>query len=122
MTKPTKPEDPPYCIVIWDDAWADSVGTATTKDAQDLHKAAHYETRGWILLDNDKGISIFPERCLDDGEISYRGRTFIPRSLIVSITPVVVRHAKVPRQRVRPSDVPSPAQPRSGSEEPGEPA
>lgn len=92
-----KVEEPPYCIVIWDDAWSDSVGTATTKDAGDLHKAAHYETRGWVLVDDDRGVSVFPERCLDDGEVHYRGRTMIPRSLIVSVTPVTT-HAKSPRK------------------------
>jgi hypothetical protein len=93
-------DEPPYCIVIWDDAWSDSVGVATLKDVGELHKASRYETRGWVLIDNERGISIFPERCLDDGEVSYRGRTFIPRSLVISNTPIKVRtHEKTPRAR-----------------------
>lgn len=103
-----KDTSPPYVMVIWDDAWSDSVGTATTKDAKDLHRAAKYETRGWLLVDDEDGLSVFPERCLDDGEATYRGRTFIPKSLVRAVTHVTLsaprtrkpRHAKVPPQSV----------------------
>ena len=87
MAKPTQ-VSPPFVMVIWDDAWSDSVGAVTVKDAHELHKAARYETRGWMLVDNETGISVFPERCLDEGEVTYRGRTFIPRSLIKNVTPL----------------------------------
>lgn len=108
--------NPPYCVVIWDDAWSDAVNATSQKDAPDLHKAARYETRGWVLVDDARGISIFPERCLDDGDVSYRGRTFIPRSLVVAVTEVTLKtprkaaHAKNPASSAAvPSAGPDPA-------------
>lgn len=103
LAKGGKSGDPSYCVVIWDDAWSDAVAAVSPKDAPELHKAARYETRGWVLVNDERGISIFPERCIDDGDVSYRGRTFIPKQLIVAVTEVNLTSKRKPRnEKVHP--------------------
>ena len=69
--------------VTWDDAWADGVDDTSLDKVYEKHKPVPLETRGWLGLDNEAGVSLFPERQKDQS--SYRGRTFIPRGMIVSI-------------------------------------
>jgi hypothetical protein len=93
----------PFVVCIWDDAWADATAGTTLQDAHEKHMPTVMETRGWLVVDTDRGISLFYERCLDKGEEYYRGRTFIPRPLIRSLTPVILttprkRREKVPAQ------------------------
>jgi hypothetical protein len=75
--------------VVWDDAWGDAHDSATLEDAHMKHRPTVMQTVGWLVIDNEKGVSVFNERCLDQGEESYRGRTFIPRQMLKSITPVI---------------------------------
>lgn len=75
----------PYVIVVWDDAHGSATGVVTLKDIP--HKPIVMQTMGWLLREDEKGISLANERCLDEGDESYRGHTFIPRSLVKSITP-----------------------------------
>jgi hypothetical protein len=90
-----KPEFP-FVVAVWDDAWGDATDSASAKDVDDRHKPTVIQTVGWMLKDDEKGVSIFNERYMDEGETEYRSRTFIPRSLIRSVTPFnLVR----PRQR-----------------------
>lgn len=80
---------PPYlALLVWDDAHGSAVEQVTLSSVAEAHKAAVFQTVGWILLDDDAGVSIANERCLDEGEESYRGRTFVPRALIRSVTPL----------------------------------
>lgn len=90
----------PFVVCIWDDAWADATSGTTLQDAHEKHMPTVMETRGWLLVDSDTGVSLFYERCLDKGEEYYRGRTFIPRSLIRSITPVKLSSPRRPRAKV----------------------
>ena len=73
----------------WWDAWADGSDIATVNDAHEKHKATLMETFGWLVVDNEAGVSIFNERCLDKGDESFRSRTFIPRAMIVSVLPIL---------------------------------
>lgn len=76
----------PFVSCIWEDAWADATDSIGERDHDSKHKSTIMETMGWLLKDDDAGVSIFNERCLDKGEELYRSRTFIPRSLIKSVT------------------------------------
>jgi len=90
--------EPPYIICIWEDAWGDATTGVTLKDVNDTHKATQMETRGWLLLEDEKGISIATERCLDPGqETYYRGRSFILKAMIKSITPVKLVKPRKPK-------------------------
>ena len=52
------------------------------------------ETYGWLLYEDNEGVSIAAERCLDQGEEYYRGRSFIPKALINSISPVSLHNQR----------------------------
>jgi hypothetical protein len=69
-----------FVTVVWEDAWAEGVDDTTIELAHQRHKPLEMETRGWLLVDDDVGVSLFYERCLEP--LTYRGRTFIPRAMI----------------------------------------
>jgi len=75
----------PLVIVHWLDAWTNELGV-TVEDVGATHKPMPVQTIGWLLKEDETGISLANEY-FDDG--SYRGRTFIPRSLVVKVTPYV---------------------------------
>jgi len=74
---------PRFCEVTWEDAWCDGVDDVTFENVGDKHKPVLMITRGWVLIDNDIGVSMFYEKQADS--TSYRGRTFIPKGMIKSI-------------------------------------
>lgn len=75
---------PDFVIVTWLDAWVDGTGAVTLKDVKETHKPELIQTAGWLLLNDEEGISIANELCSDG---SYRGRTFILKGMIKSVTP-----------------------------------
>lgn len=89
---------PILVLAVWDDAWGDAHESVSPHDHVDLkHKATVMQSVGWLMRDDEAGLSIFNERCLDQGEESYRGRTFIPRAMVRSVTPVI--KPRKPRKR-----------------------
>lgn len=78
--------EPKYVFVEWKDAWGDSSDDARHDTVAAKHQPEIMETPGWLLYEDETGVSLFHERSKSDG--SYRGRTFIPRVLIVSVTEV----------------------------------
>lgn len=94
---------PQLVIVVWDDAWADGTDSIGEGDHDPKHRPTVMQTIGWLLRDDEKGVSLFNERCLDKGEEIYRSRTFILRSMIRSITPF---NLTKPRQK-KPLDNPA---------------
>lgn len=78
-----KPELP-LVLVSWDDAHIDATDPVTLNNVILDHKPLFIHTLGWLLLENESGVSIANEYY--DAEDIYRGRTFIPRSLIRAIT------------------------------------
>lgn len=76
-------KEPRFAIVRWLDAWSDGVDDTSAEKAFESHKPVEMETRGWILMDDEVGVSMFYERHSDKS--AYRGRTFIPRGMIKSI-------------------------------------
>lgn len=85
---------PLLSVVIWDDAWSSGIEILTLKEVEEKHHPSIMQTLGWVLQDDDRGISIANERCMDKGDECYRGHTFIPRSLIKSVTPFKLSPAK----------------------------
>lgn len=79
-----KVAEPRFVTVEWDDAWADGVDDTTVDKVHDKHHPIVLETRGWLLADDETGVSLFSERVKDQS--SYRGRTFIPRGMVVSVS------------------------------------
>lgn len=72
-------------LVIWDDAWADQDNFATAHGISVTHAPLRVKTLGWIILDDEVGISIANEHGSTDGQDVFRGRTFIPRAMIRDI-------------------------------------
>lgn len=91
---------PQLAVVVWEDAWADGGDSVTTLDAHEKHRATIMQTLGWLLADDDAGVSLFNERCLDKGEETYRSRTFIPRALIRSVTPMNLTAPRKPKKPI----------------------
>lgn len=85
---------PELVVLRWMDAHA--TATATYEIHELPHKAIEIETYGLLLREDEAGISIANEDC---GAGTYRGVTFVPRSLVLSIKPV-----KRPRKK-KPADV-----------------
>lgn len=71
----------PLVLVTWTDAWTDN-DAVDLESVHAVHKPTIVHTLGWVLKDDDVGISLVTEFYLS----SYRGRTFIPRCNIQSVT------------------------------------
>jgi hypothetical protein len=73
--------------------WLDAVSPAATHavniaDIASVHQSLPIQTVGWILFDDDKGITVAGESC-QDGD--YRSITHIPRSLITEIRTITIK-------------------------------
>lgn len=90
--------EPPFVIVKWLDAWGEETGEATLANAHEAHKAVPMETAGWLLKQDDAGVSIFCERCTEKSEYTYRGRTFIPRGMIKSVEDFPPKRKRKPKK------------------------
>ena len=72
--------DFPFALVIWDDAVVSS-GDVRTEEIG--HKAVRYHSAGWILRQNEVGVSVAAEWAPDEG--TWRGVTFIPSGLLIEV-------------------------------------
>ena len=91
MSKPAVP----LVVVKWQDAWTNELGV-TLEDVGASHKPMPVTTIGWLLKDDEVGISLANEY-FDDG--SYRGRTFILRSMVVSCEPFALVKPRKPKTK-----------------------
>ncbi len=71
---------PPLVALRWMDAHGTS--TAVYEQHELPHKALEITTYGLLLRDDALGVSI---ACEDCGAGTYRGVTFVPRSLVLQI-------------------------------------
>lgn len=90
----------PLVVVTWHDAWADTDGFASMHGIQQTHQPMPIQTIGWLLQDDDVGVSLANEQSQDrdDGQEVFRGRTFIPRAMVQTVQPFKMtkpRKAKV---------------------------
>ena len=81
MTKAPKP----LVCVIWDDAHGEATGDYSEAEIErDYHAAVRYYSYGMLVRDDEKGVTIASEWSENAG-ISYRGLSFIPRGMVVSV-------------------------------------
>ena len=80
--------DLPLVVVTWNDACVDGTDPVNVADAAATHHPKVIVTLGWVLKQDDAGISIANEHYADEG--TYRGRTFIPKAMVKSITRVTL--------------------------------
>jgi hypothetical protein len=87
----------PFVVVVWDDAHGSSTTDVTIEDLD--HKPLVMTTVGWLLREDERGISVANERCEEGGKMVYRGHTFVPKAMVRSATPMKLvrpRTKKVP--------------------------
>jgi len=83
--------------VHWLDADASSPAEAFYEE-EIKHRTTSMETYGLLMRHNDEGITVMTEFYQeDDGKHVYRGRTFIPASLVKEV--VVLAAPWQPRQK-----------------------
>ena len=87
---------PKLAIICWMDAVSPAATHAVNiADIASVHQSLPIQTVGWILFDDDKGITVAGESC-QDGD--YRSITHIPRSLITSVRALNVKRLKVVKE------------------------
>lgn len=86
--------------VEWQDAHADLVESSTREDLDDFHHPLVMRTVGWLLRDDQDGVTVANEHCSADQ--TYRGRTFIPRPLVNRVR--IIRQPKTKTHQRASSD------------------
>jgi hypothetical protein len=81
--------------------WHDAHGSLTEYYANKMHAPAVMHTVGWLMEANDKGVSICGERSPDGQEFDYRGHTFIPIAMVLSVTKLTTTSRVVTRKKKR---------------------
>lgn len=89
-----------FVEILWDDAWMDNDNFATVHGIELTHKPMVVKTRGWLLVDDAAGVSVANEESKTEDGTVFRGRTFIPRQMIKSVTPYKLVK---PRKRAKPA-------------------
>lgn len=80
----------PFVIVVWEDA--DCGEEAVDKHTViSYHRPTIVHTIGWVLMDDDAGITLVTEFYSE----TFRGRTFILRKNIISVTPIKLTKPRV---------------------------
>ena len=88
----------PFAAVLWDDAHSPNATDTFSPDTiVKEHVAVKVVTVGWVLRDDDYGISIAGEWTGDD---DYRSVTVITRAMLVEVVPL-----SKPRRRRKVKDV-----------------
>jgi hypothetical protein len=85
-------------LVKWLDAWQDQENFSTAHGISATHEPMPVETLGWLIEDDDVGVRVVNERSTQDGHDVFRGRTFVPRAMIQSVTPFNLTKPRRPRQ------------------------
>jgi len=73
----------PLVVVEWKDAWIDGSDPVNLADVKASHKPKIIVTLGYLLLQDEVGVSLANEYYQD--EDVYRGRTFIYAPMLVSV-------------------------------------
>lgn len=72
-------------VVSWDDAHGSAHREVTEDDMP--HRPVVMQTLGWLLRDDEKGVSLANELATDMDSTCYRGHTFVPRGMVRSMVP-----------------------------------
>lgn len=86
--------DKTFVIVEWDDPNSSSVEVITDENIAEFHVPELMETAGWLLRDDDKGVSVANELYYEKGKARWRGHTFIVRALVRKVTEVKLSKLK----------------------------
>lgn len=79
---------PEIVKVLWKDAWIGATEPINLEEVHLKHRPMLMTTLGWLLCDDEEGVSIANEQYYDEDDMdTYRGRTFIPRGMVQEIIP-----------------------------------
>ena len=95
----------PFVIVEWNDAWVDGTEPINLSEVAIAHKPKVIKTAGWLLRQDNVGVSLANEYYSD--EDIYRGRTFIFAPMVISVTPHNLVKPRRPRLPRKPPDPPT---------------
>lgn len=95
-------------LITWADAWQDQENFSTAHGISTTHGPMIVETLGWLIQDDEVGISVVNERSTQDGKDVFRGRTFIPRAMVKSVAPFNLTKPRRPRTAKQPLETPNP--------------
>lgn len=85
----------PFVLVEWADAWKSAVNDTTVETAGDEHKPVMCLHSGWLIRDDEKGVQLASEYSPNG---TYRHLAFVPRAMVVSVTPVKLTKVRKPKQ------------------------
>ena len=77
-------------VLLWKDAHT-STDEFSITELNDKHRPWQIETVGWLLRNDEEGVSLANEKT---GSDTFRGHTFVLKSMVVSVKPY-----KTPRKR-----------------------
>lgn len=80
--------------VSWGDAFGDAMQQTWTVEEIASHAPLVVQTVGWLYKEDEIGVTLFTD-FIDGDAPSFRGKTFIPRGMIISIDILTARKKKV---------------------------
>ena len=83
-------------LIRWNDAYGSGEDAVTLESVRLTHQPTVVTTIGWILLEDKEGISIVNEVYGD----TFRGRTFIPAAMVLSVEDYSLSKKRVSRTAV----------------------
>ena len=73
----------PLALVVWEDANTGGDDAVSLDNVDAFHEPTIVHTLGWVLKQNEKGISLVTEFY----DSTFRGRTFIPGKNVLDVIP-----------------------------------
>jgi hypothetical protein len=80
-------------LVTWTDAFGDAMQQTWTTEELTSHAPIIVKTVGWLYKEDDIGVTLFTD-FIEDDTPSFRGKTFIPKGMIVSVDTLIVSRKK----------------------------
>lgn len=110
---------PEIVKVCWRDAWVSGTEPINLEEVHLKHRPMLMTTLGWLLMEDEDGVSVANEQYVDDdGLETYRGRTFIPRGMVISVEPMrKPKKPRKPREKPRPEKPTNPLETTNPAEE-----
>ena len=92
-------------LVVWEDANTGGDDAVSLDNVDAFHEPTIVHTLGWVLKQNEKGISLVTEFY----DSTFRGRTFIPGKNVLDVIPYNLTKKKA--RNARPTNSPIAAGP-----------
>jgi len=89
----------PLVLVTWKDANTGGDDVVTTDNVSAYHKPTIVHTLGWLVKDDEEGVTIVNE-FYDD---FYRGRTFVYRPMVMTVEHFTLAKPRKKKKHVAPT-------------------